>query len=49
MLDGELLDKSWFTHEELMRGGELVLEMGPTANVEWAAGADKTPPTGENN
>jgi predicted alpha-1,2-mannosidase len=46
-LNGEPLDRSWFTHEELMQGGELVLEMGPTANHSWAAGADKTPPTGE--
>ncbi len=46
-LDGESLDRSWFTHEELMRGGELILEMGPSANRTWAAGADKTPPTGE--
>ncbi len=46
-LNGEALDRSWFTHEELMKGGELVLEMGPQANRSWAAGADKTPPTGE--
>jgi predicted alpha-1,2-mannosidase len=46
-LDGEPLDRSWFTHEELMRGGELILEMGPVANTDWAAGADKIPPTGE--
>ncbi len=44
-LNGEALDRSWFTHEELMRGGELVLEMGPRANRVWAAG--NIPPTGE--
>ena len=46
-LDGEPIDRSWFTHEELMRGGELVLEMGPAANLNWAAGEGNIPPTGE--
>jgi predicted alpha-1,2-mannosidase len=34
-LNGNELDFPWFTHEELMKGGELILEMGPWPNKEW--------------
>jgi predicted alpha-1,2-mannosidase len=47
-LNGTPLERSWFTHEELMQGGTLVLEMGPTANLSWAAGMENVPPSGEN-
>jgi predicted alpha-1,2-mannosidase len=35
-LNGKPLDLSWIRHSEIMAGGELVLEMGPTANRQWA-------------
>ena len=34
-LNGKELDKPWFTHEELMKGGVLKLEMGPYPGRNW--------------
>ena len=34
-LNGKPLTRSWFTHAELVAGGELVLKMGPKPNVAW--------------
>ncbi len=36
-LNGKPLDNFWFSHSELVKGGRLVLEMGPEPNKEWAA------------
>jgi predicted alpha-1,2-mannosidase len=33
--NGEVLNKPWFTHEQLMAGGTLELEMGPKPNKGW--------------
>jgi predicted alpha-1,2-mannosidase len=33
--NGEVLNKPWFTHEQLMAGGTLELEMGPKPNKDW--------------
>lgn len=38
-LNGKVLDRCWFTHEELMQGGRLEFVMGPEPNKEWAAGS----------
>lgn len=45
-LNGKPLDRSWFTHEELLSGGLLELEMGTTANREW--GRKNLPPSSIN-
>ncbi len=37
-LNGKPLNQFWFTHQELIRGGTLELEMGPEPNTRWAAG-----------
>ncbi len=42
-LNGKLLNKVWFSHEELMNGGKLVLEMGNKANKQWAVELDSAP------
>jgi predicted alpha-1,2-mannosidase len=42
-LDGRPYDKSYFTHEDLMRGGELVLRMGARPNHEWGTGEGNVP------
>ncbi|GGB02224.1 alpha-1 2-mannosidase [Puia dinghuensis] len=34
-LNGAPLDTPWFTHEQLIAGGTLELEMGPRPNREW--------------
>jgi predicted alpha-1,2-mannosidase len=39
-LNGEGLEEPWFTHEALIQGGELILEMGPRPNKDWGADAD---------
>ncbi|HVY74946.1 MAG TPA: GH92 family glycosyl hydrolase [Puia sp.] len=37
-LNGRPLDKPWFTHDQLTKGGTLVLEMGPKPNKNWGTG-----------
>jgi predicted alpha-1,2-mannosidase len=39
-LNGKKLDKFWFKHSELIKGGTLVLEMGPEPNKEWASSSE---------
>jgi len=41
-LDGRKLDRAWLKHEEIARGGRLVLRMGPTPST-W--GRDNRPPS----
>jgi predicted alpha-1,2-mannosidase len=36
-LDGRPLTRSWITHDEIVAGGKLVLQMGDTPNKAWAA------------
>lgn len=44
-LDGKPLTRAWLTHEEIARGGTLVLQMGPRPNKAWASrDADLPPP-----
>lgn len=42
-LNGQPLDRAWFTHEEITAGGTLELVMGPTPNKDW--GRDNLPPS----
>ncbi len=42
-LDGEPFERAWLTHDEILRGGRLVFEMGATPNPAWGAGPGKTP------
>ncbi|MCX3266236.1 GH92 family glycosyl hydrolase [Pedobacter agri] len=44
-LNGKVWNKSWFTHEELMKGGSLELIMGKRPNKQWAADDAATPPS----
>jgi len=39
-LNGKPLDAPWFTHEDLVNGGTLKLEMGPYPNKDWGRGKD---------
>ncbi|MBE8713866.1 GH92 family glycosyl hydrolase [Sphingobacterium hungaricum] len=34
-LNGKTWNKTWFTHEDLLAGGTLELQMGPKANRSW--------------
>ncbi len=40
-LNGEPLNTPWFTHEDLMEGGTLELEMGEKPNKAWGNGISK--------
>jgi predicted alpha-1,2-mannosidase len=42
-INGVELNSPWFTHQQLMDGGTLELDMGPKPNKQW--GADATIPT----
>ncbi|RZJ76205.1 MAG: glycoside hydrolase family 92 protein [Flavobacterium sp.] len=44
-LNGKVWNKSWFTHEELMKGGSLEFIMGKRPNKQWAADDAATPPS----
>ncbi|QJD94990.1 glycoside hydrolase family 92 protein [Mucilaginibacter robiniae] len=44
-LNGKTWDKSWFSHKELMNGGQLELLMGPHPNKLWASGIHSVPPS----
>ncbi|MBR9998998.1 MAG: GH92 family glycosyl hydrolase [Cyclobacteriaceae bacterium] len=39
-LNGRQLEAPWFTHAELMNGGEMILEMGPRPDKAWGNTAD---------
>jgi predicted alpha-1,2-mannosidase len=34
-LNGKPLNRSWITHEEIIRGGKLIYEMGAEPNINW--------------
>jgi len=38
-LDGKPLRNWWFRAADLLRGGKLILEMGPTPNKQWGVGS----------
>ncbi len=42
-LNGKPLKRAWFTHDDLIHGGKLVLQMGPRPNKEW--GTSDPPPS----
>ena len=46
-LNGKTWNKSWFSHEDLMKGGVLEFVMGRRPNKAWAAGDDALPPSFE--
>ena len=44
-LNGEPLNKAWFDHADILKGGKLVLNMGPRPNKQWASSLDAIPPS----
>lgn len=42
-LNGKTLDGPWFTHEDLVNGGTLELEMGSYPNKAWGASEENIP------
>ena len=45
-LNGRQWNKPWLTHDDLMKGGRLVLVMGDKANREWGVRPEDAPPSG---
>jgi predicted alpha-1,2-mannosidase len=45
-LNGQPLTKTWFTHEELMNGATLELEMGAKPNKTWGSAPEDAPTSG---
>jgi predicted alpha-1,2-mannosidase len=46
-LNGREWNRSWFSHEDLIKGGVLELTMGKEPNKKWAATSDAVPPSFE--
>jgi len=46
-LNGIEWNKAWFSHEDIIKGGKLVLVMGDKANENWASSLDNVPPSAE--
>jgi predicted alpha-1,2-mannosidase len=44
-LNGKPLNKSWFYHRQLVNGGKLVLQMGPSPNKQWGSAPEAAPPS----
>ncbi len=44
-LNGQPLNKTYFSHEDILNGGTLTLVMGNRPNKTWATGADAIPPS----
>jgi len=45
-LNGKELTRSWFTHADIVAGGELRFTMGSSPNKEWASAPADRPPSG---
>ena len=45
-LNGRELRRSWLSHAEIAKGGELRFRMGRTPNKEWASAPGDRPPSG---
>ena len=45
-LNGKELTRSWFTHGDIVAGGELYFRMGRKPNKDWASAKEDRPPSG---
>ena len=46
MLNGQRLNRSWITQDEIAKGGQLRLTMGPKPNEKWGSATADRPPSG---
>ena len=44
-LNGKPLDKPWFDHSVIEKGGKLVFQMGPVPNKTWGSKPEDAPPS----
>ena len=47
-LNGQTLDRTWITHEEIIYGGVLEFILGPCPNIEWGSSPESAPPSMSN-
>lgn len=47
-LNGKLLNKPWFKHADLVKGGILTLQMGERPNKNWGSKPENVPPSSIN-
>jgi putative alpha-1,2-mannosidase len=48
-LNGKPLNQPWIYHSSVVKGGTLVLTMGPDPNTNWGSAAEAAPPQNEMN
>ncbi|MCX6335929.1 MAG: glycoside hydrolase family 92 protein, partial [Bacteroidetes bacterium] len=48
-LNGSVLNQPWMLHEQLIKGGKLLLEMGEKPNTAWGSNPKMAPPSMSNN
>ncbi len=44
-LNGKTTQRAWFRHDDIARGGHLLLEMGPEPKLDFGAAEDQVPPS----
>ncbi|MCD6421725.1 GH92 family glycosyl hydrolase, partial [bacterium] len=44
-LNGEVLNKPWLTHADIINGGVLTFIMGPEPNKKWGSAKEEAPPS----
>lgn len=44
-LNGKTITRTWISHDEITKGGELVFEMGSEPNKKWGSNPDDAPPS----
>ncbi len=44
-LNGNTLNKPWFYHADLVKGGKLIFQMGPRPNKNWGSAPDAAAPS----
>ena len=44
-LNGEPLDRTWLSHEEIINGGLLIFEMGSEPKKQWGSNPSDAPPS----
>ena len=45
MLNGNPLNRPWFYHADMVKGGELIFQMGPRPNKKWGSAIDAAAPS----
>ena len=44
-LNGQPLNRPWFSHSEMAKGGKLIFQMGPSPNPQWGTAPESVPPS----